>query len=179
MPRFPDLETPFRKRARRLRTPLHALFDPADWTEAFAAIEHPAPEDRRLLEAALWIGEEAAALRLVHDDVFAGLAPETAIAMGVAVINNAYRTSEANRKAAGEDIPAVGSMMRAACPYRRRPSRRRLQRRPIGRPTIIRSGGLSSSFSTRRFTRAGIWTPIAPRTGCRMAGRLQTCRRPG
>lgn len=106
MPRFPNLDTPFRKRARHLRTPLDAKFDPADWTNAFAAIAHPSPEDRQLLEAALWVGVEAKAHRLASIDLLSGFEPEQAIAMAVASINNSYRTSKKNRDAATEDIPA-------------------------------------------------------------------------
>lgn len=86
----PVFETPFRTKARRLRTPLARNFDPAEWEKAYSLIEHPDPADRKLLEAAIWIGREVKALDAASPSPFRTLCAEQAIALGIALVNREY-----------------------------------------------------------------------------------------
>jgi len=87
---LPGLETAFREKARRLTTPMAGNFDPARWKQAFGAVADTMPQDRTLLDAALWIGREVKALNQSSGPLFADLCAEQAIALGVASTNREY-----------------------------------------------------------------------------------------
>lgn len=102
---FPDIETPFRRKARRLITPMAGRFDPADWESAFAQESEPTCEDRQLLEAALWVGCEVQALNDANRDLFGALSAEQAIALGVAMLNREYRSSLSGTRSVQAAVP--------------------------------------------------------------------------
>lgn len=96
MPRHlevPVHETAFRAVARGLKSPTAKNFDPAQWEEAFAQAVEPSPADRKLLESALWIGREVAALNERSGSLFGTLCAEQAIALGIALVNREFWTS--------------------------------------------------------------------------------------
>ena len=106
MTRPPDFDTPFRRLATRLPSPLRENFAPRDWEEAFATIADPTPEDQRLFAAALWIGVKAQALYTSHADRFAGLGQADATVLAIAVLNHEYRVLTANARVAVAEASA-------------------------------------------------------------------------
>ncbi|WP_278983898.1 hypothetical protein [Sphingobium yanoikuyae] len=92
-------DTPFRRLATRLPSPLRENFIPRDWEEAFATIAGPTLEDQRLFAAALWIGVKAQALYASHADRFSGLGQADATVLAIAALNHEYRVLTANARA--------------------------------------------------------------------------------
>jgi hypothetical protein len=101
----PVLETPFRAVARGLKSPTAQNFDPAQWQEAFAQVVVPSPADRKLLESALWIGREVAALNERSVSLFGTLCAEQAIALGIALVNREFWTSADSTKREIANLP--------------------------------------------------------------------------
>lgn len=101
----PVLETKFRAKARRLKTPMAGDFDPVEWEQAFARAAEPTPEDRRLLDAALWVGREVTALNERSASAFGTLCVEQAIALGIALVNREYWTSTDSTQRELADLP--------------------------------------------------------------------------
>lgn len=58
MTKLPELNTPFRRLAHKLPSPLATRFNPKVWEEAFASCD-PTEGDHRLLCSAMWIGRKA------------------------------------------------------------------------------------------------------------------------
>lgn len=90
----PYLETPFRRKARKLVTPAARRFDAAVWEQAFAACQPTTDADRALLEAALWTGREVTSLACALPDPFPGLTAAQAITLGVAALNLEFMNSQ-------------------------------------------------------------------------------------
>lgn len=103
----PVLNTPFRKLAHDLPSPLAERFDPKIWEEAFAASD-PSEDDQRLLRGALWIGAKAGALYRTRPVRFPRLGSSDAVVLAIAVLNREYRTLTANARSAGASATADG-----------------------------------------------------------------------
>jgi hypothetical protein len=101
----PDLETQFRKRAHKLPSPLTERFDVTAWERAFALCD-PSEDDRRLLVAALWIGEKARVLYETRPVRFPELGPSDAVILAIAVLNREYRILSVNARNAGAAVAA-------------------------------------------------------------------------
>ncbi len=110
MPLLPDIETAFRRRARSLMTPLAIRFDAAEWQQAFSAIERPTPQDRQLLNAALWVGREAGALHAAQQNGFGPLKSADAVILGVASINHQFQVTNTNAAAERERAVRAGAL---------------------------------------------------------------------
>lgn len=96
---LPDLETPFRKRARSLPSPLSENFDRAAWDEAFAACE-PTLADRNLYRGALWITEKAHRLYAERPEYLNQLGSTGSTILAFALLNREYRILAANARTA-------------------------------------------------------------------------------
>jgi hypothetical protein len=103
----PDLNTPFRKLAHKLPSPLAERFNPEAWEEAFASFD-PTEDDRRLLRGALWIGAKARALYETRPVRFPRLGPSDAVVLAIAMLNREYRTLSTNARTAGATAAADG-----------------------------------------------------------------------
>lgn len=90
----PDLESPFRRKARGLLTPAARRFDPSTWTEAFEACSTTTSDDAQLLTSALWTGREMHSLAATLPDPFPGLAAAQAVTLGVASLNLEFVNSQ-------------------------------------------------------------------------------------
>jgi hypothetical protein len=101
----PDIETPFRRAARRLITPLAGRFDSAQWDLAYAETPNPTEEDARLLAAAKWVGREVQAHNAARPDRFGPLCAAQAIALGVALLNREHRASVESSKKERDNLP--------------------------------------------------------------------------
>lgn len=110
MPLLPNIETAFRRRARSLMTPLAIRFDAAEWQQAFSAIERPTPQDRQLLDAALWVGREAGALHAAQQNGFGELKSADAVILGVASINHQFQVTNTNAAAERERAVRAGAL---------------------------------------------------------------------
>lgn len=82
-------------------------FDPAEWEKAYSLIDHPNPADRKLLEAASWIGREVKALDAASPSPFETLCVEQAIALGLALVNREYWTSTDNPQRSPSRLTAM------------------------------------------------------------------------
>ena len=103
----PDLDTPFRRLASKLPSPLAERFDTTCWEAAIAAC-NPTEDDRRLLHGALWVGAKAQALYATRPVRFPGLGPTDALTLAIAVLNHQYRIILANARTAGEKASKDG-----------------------------------------------------------------------
>jgi hypothetical protein len=80
-------------------------FDPESWCRAFAVVERPTDDDRRLLEAALWIGAECRALFEQQDSPFDALSAADAVILGVARLNLEFRMAAIRDDEVRDAIP--------------------------------------------------------------------------
>ena len=108
---MPHRLTAFGQAAAKLKAPAAAQFSPADWDAAYQA--HGATEtDRRLYEAAQWIGAEADAGRRATAQTvgpaLAALTPEWSTILAIAALNREYRTATALKKDQHEGELASG-----------------------------------------------------------------------
>ena len=101
----PNIETDFRRRARRLPTPLAKKFDPEAWQAAYSQQTAPTYDDAKLLEAALWVRHEFEAISDTLGDCLKPLAPADAVILGVARINLEYLASNKREQAARAAMP--------------------------------------------------------------------------
>ncbi len=102
----PDIETPFRARARHLQSPLARNFDPQLWQSAYEGEASTTDQDRRLLEAILWIGRETRALYERNADLLNNLSPADAVMLALAALNFEFQILEENLKSERESLPA-------------------------------------------------------------------------
>jgi hypothetical protein len=112
MTSLPDLDTPFRRLAHRLPSPLRENFDTKPWEDAFATIADPTIDDRRLLAAVLWIGTKAQSLYVERVHRFPGLSSKDATVLAIALLNDQYRTLTVNARSAAVNagLAAEGPM---------------------------------------------------------------------
>jgi len=108
---MPHRLTTFGQAAAKLTTPAAAQFSPAAWDAAFH--DHGATEtDRRLYEAAQWIGTEAYAGRLATaktvGPALAALTPEWSTILAVAALNREYRTASSLKDDQNKELRASG-----------------------------------------------------------------------
>jgi hypothetical protein len=103
----PDLNTPFRKLAQKLPSPLSEQFDAKPWEEAFATYGST-EDDRRLYRGALWVGARARALYATRPVRFPDLRASDAAVLAIAVLNQQYRILSANARIAGQAAAADG-----------------------------------------------------------------------
>lgn len=110
MPLLPAIETPFRRHARNLTTPLAVRFDPTAWQQAFSAVAEPTVQDRQLLDAALWVGREVHALHAGQENRFGRLAPADAVILAVASVNRQFQVTNVNALAERERASRAGAL---------------------------------------------------------------------
>lgn len=103
MTSLPDIETPFRKRARSLPSPLSESFDHAAWDEAFASCELTR-DDRHLHRGALWIAEKARRLYAGRPSYLEQLGSAGSTTLAFALLNREYRILSANARAAAAAV---------------------------------------------------------------------------
>jgi hypothetical protein len=101
-----DLDTPFRRQANVLPSPLRENFSPAAWEQAFATIAKPTLDDQRLFAAVQWIGAKAQILYASHVERFSSLGRADATVLAIAVLNHEYRVLRANARAAMAEASA-------------------------------------------------------------------------
>ena len=89
-----DLETPFRTRARRLRSPTSVGFDETAWRAAYVDAGNKTDADQNLLQTAIWLANQSAAMR--RDLTVPGLKElggRLSVILAVATINREFNTT--------------------------------------------------------------------------------------
>lgn len=96
------LETPFRKKARALRSPTASSFVAKEWDDAFAQTSETTGDDSELLNAAKWVGKESASLRPILNGLLINeLPPSQSTALAIAVVNREFTAIGALSNEAG------------------------------------------------------------------------------
>ena len=104
-----ELDTPFQRRAAKLKAPTSAAFEAKAW----AALKDEAGPDRdlTLIAAAMMIAAESAALReLPADEELAALGPAIETVVCVAAVNTEFRTALRLSNEATKDVIADGAL---------------------------------------------------------------------
>lgn len=97
------LETPFRKKARTLRSPTSSTFLAKEWDDAFAEAGSTTDADIDLLNAAKWIGLESTSLRpTLNALAINGIAANQSTILAVAMVNKEFAAIEEASYQAGE-----------------------------------------------------------------------------
>ena len=86
-----DLDTPFRAKARRLRSPTGANFDSAVWKRSYADAANKTEADQELLRTTIWIATQSEALRRNFIvDGLKELGSRLSVILGIAMINRDF-----------------------------------------------------------------------------------------
>lgn len=104
---LPNIETPFRKRARGLPSPLSERFDRSAWDEALDGCQ-PTEDDQRLHSGAMWIAEKAQRLYAARPEYFEQLGSTGSTILAFALLNREYRILAANAQTAAASAAEAG-----------------------------------------------------------------------